>query len=383
MMTPRALRAWYAVHKWTSLVATAFLLLLCVTGLPLVFYHELDHALGNSIEAPERPPDAPRASLDPIVAAARAERPSDVVQFVSRDPDESAVWFVTLAETANAEDATALLLFDAHVGTKLHDYPLRSGILYVFWKLHVDLFAGLPGSLFVGFIGVLFAASLISGAVVYGPFMRRLPFGEVRHDRAARTKWLDWHNLLGIVTLGWALVVGVTGIINALAHPILGYWQSTELAAMTAPYRDRPPLTELGSVERAAQAALAAEPDMGIQFIAFPGNEFAGNHHYAVFLHGNTPLTSRLLKPVLVDATTGEVSDSRSLPWYATALLVSQPLHFGDYGGMPMKILWALLDLVTIAVLGSGLYLWLKRGSEPLERRLAELERSLVAGGAR
>jgi uncharacterized iron-regulated membrane protein len=28
-----------------------------------------------------------------------------------------------------------------------------------------------------------------------------------------------------------------------------------------------------------------------------------------------------------------------------------------------MKLLWALLDLATIIVLGSGLYLWLKRGA--------------------
>ena len=45
----------------------------------------------------------------------------------------------------------------------------------------------------------------------------------------------------------------------------------------------------------------------------------------------------------------------------ATALLVSQPLHFGDYGGMPMKILWATLDGLTIIVLGSGVYLWVVR----------------------
>lgn len=38
---------------------------------------------------------------------------------------------------------------------------------------------------------------------------------------------------------------------------------------------------------------------------------------------------------------------------------MSQPLHFGDYGGMPLKIVWALLDAITIVVLGSGLYLWL------------------------
>lgn len=78
-------------------------------------------------------------------------------------------------------------------------------------------------------------------------------------------------------------------------------------------------------------------------------------------MRGNTPATTRLLKPVLVDAQTARVTDSRNAPWYVTALLVSQPLHFGDYGGMPMQILWALLDIATIVVLGSGLYLWFKR----------------------
>ena len=50
-------------------------------------------------------------------------------------------------------------------------------------------------------------------------------------------------------------------------------------------------------------------------------------------------------------------------PWYVTALQLSEPLHFGDYGGLPLKVLWALLDILTIVVLGSGLYLWLKRGA--------------------
>ena len=58
-----------------------------------------------------------------------------------------------------------------------------------------------------------------------------------------------------------------------------------------------------------------------------------------------------------------QITASPELPWYLTALLVSQPLHFGDYGGMPMQIIWALLDIATIIVLGSGLYLWLKRGN--------------------
>ena len=38
-------------------------------------------------------------------------------------------------------------------------------------------------------------------------------------------------------------------------------------------------------------------------------------------------------------------------PLFKPLLLLSQPLHFGDYGKLPLKVLWALLDLLTIAVL--------------------------------
>ena len=70
-----------------------------------------------------------------------------------------------------------------------------------------------------------------------------------------------------------------------------------------------------------------------------------------------------MFKPVLIDAETGAFTDSRNLPWYVAALLISQPLHFGDYGGMPLKIIWALLDIATIAILITGLYLWMARRS--------------------
>jgi len=42
-MTARTLRIWFLVHKWTSLIATVFLLLLCLTGLPLIFHEEIEH----------------------------------------------------------------------------------------------------------------------------------------------------------------------------------------------------------------------------------------------------------------------------------------------------------------------------------------------------
>lgn len=78
-------------------------------------------------------------------------------------------------------------------------------------------------------------------------------------------------------------------------------------------------------------------------------------------MKGKTALTERVAKPALIDAQTGKLTDMRAMPWYVNAVFLSQPLHFGDYGGLPLKIIWALFDLVTIVVLISGLYLWFAR----------------------
>jgi uncharacterized iron-regulated membrane protein len=130
---------------------------------------------------------------------------------------------------------------------------------------------------------------------------------------------------------------------------------------MTARYAGKPPPARLASLDRAVANAVGAAPAMSLGFIAFPGTPFTSSHHFAVFMRGDTPLTSRLLKPVLLDGETAEVADVRDLPVYLKMLLVSQPLHFGDYGGLPLKVIWAALDMMTIVVLGSGLYLWLVR----------------------
>ncbi|HWK51351.1 MAG TPA: PepSY domain-containing protein [Steroidobacter sp.] len=373
MLSASAIRRWYWVHKWTSLVSTLFLLMLCITGLPLIFYHEIDHATGYSVEPPELPGVTSRVSLDEIVSAARDKRPQDVVTFVSRDPDEPDAWFVSMAETPKSPEATAFYMFDARTGDFLHDYPLNQGFMNFMFRLHYDMFTGLPGTLFLGFMGLLLAASLVSGTVVYGPFMRKLPFGTVRHGRSSRLKWLDLHNLLGIATLIWVLTVGVTGVINTLAIPILGVWQQTEMSEMTAKYKNEPAVEHLSSADDAVKTALATVPGTELSFMAFPGTDFSSPHHYVAFMYGATPLTSKLLTPVLIDASNGEFVDSRSLPWYVKALLVSQPLHFGDYGGMVLKILWALLDVLAIVVLGSGVYLWIKKRNVPIEARLGTL----------
>ena len=355
----RAIRNWSFVHKWSSLICTLFMLLLCVTGLPLIFHEEIDAAL-ESKPGPVAA-DARAPSIDSLVARAHAARPGEVIAYVFFDDD------APLIKVASAPDYNAMpedfyyQVFDARNGQQLDRPQPGEGLMYILFRLHIDLFAGLPGMLFLGVMGLLLIAAIVSGVVLYAPFMRKLEFGTVRQGRGSRLRWLDLHNLLGIVTTVWLLVVGFTGVINTLGTPIERIWQAGELAEMAASHRDLPLPTHFASIDKAIAAAERAVPGMKMRTFAFPGTPFASPYHYGIYLIGDTPVTSRLLTPALVDAASGELSAVREMPLYVKTLFISQPLHFGDYGGLPLKILWALLDLISIVVLGSGLYLWLKR----------------------
>ena len=374
-MSPVHLRRWSWIHKWSSLVCTVFMLLLCLTGLPLIYHHEIGRLAGNEIEAPPLPAaaaPAPPASLDRVIAAGRARYPHKVMMYMSQEPDEPALWFLTMGAHPNDPDFKSIAIA-ARTARFVGEPPVEGGgVMQFLFHLHVDLFAGVWGKLFLGAMGLLLLAAIVSGVVLYAPFMRKLDFGTVRRGRTTRLRWLDLHNLLGIVTLVWALVVGATGVVNTLADVLLKAWQATEIAAMTAPYAGQPLPASLASVETTVRNAQAVAPGMRVGFVAFPGTPFASPHHYGVYMRGDAALTSRLYQPVLVDARTAAVSDRRDLPWYLTTLLLSQPLHFGDYGGAGMKLAWALLDVATIIVLGSGLYLWLRRGRAPALAREGE-----------
>jgi uncharacterized iron-regulated membrane protein len=356
-----SLRGWSRLHTWSSLVCTLFLLLLCITGLPLIFHHEIGHLTRSEVEAPAMPPGTLPADLDRVVAAALAQRPGEVVQYLIWE-DDPAILRLSMAPSPTAPpDALRTVLVDARTAVVLEEPRDREGFLYWMLRLHTDLFAGIPGKLFLGAMGLFFVVATVSGAVLYGPFARHGRFGTVRSGRSARLRWLDLHNILGVVTLSWVLVVGATGVVNTLAEQVLAAWRADQLAEMVAPWRGQPPVTAPGSVEAAVAAARAAAPGRQPFFVAWPQTMFSSGHHYAVFLRGDTPLTHRLLTPAVVDAETGRLTEMRRLPWYVTALLVSQPLHFGDYGGMTLKIAWAVLDIATITILLSGLWLWWRR----------------------
>src|SRR5262245_32516255 len=130
-MSPRALRAWGWAHKWSSLVCTLFMLLLCLTGLPLVFYEEIDHALGRNVEAPPMPAGTPRAPLDAVVAAAVAQHPGKVPLYVFREAEDPDLWLVKLDARVDTDERDAVFAaVDARTAQVLGVPDFKQGVMY-------------------------------------------------------------------------------------------------------------------------------------------------------------------------------------------------------------------------------------------------------------
>jgi uncharacterized iron-regulated membrane protein len=146
---------------------------------------------------------------------------------------------------------------------------------------------------------------------------------------------------------------------NTISLPLFTAWRAEIMPELIAPYQGKPPLTRLGSIDEAVALARNALGDNTPVSVVLPTEaRFGTPRHFLVWTKGTTPIKSRLFTPVLIDAENGRLVTARGLPWYLRALQVSRPLHFGDYGGLPLKVIWALLDLITIVVLASGIFLW-------------------------
>ncbi|MET3517983.1 putative iron-regulated membrane protein [Pseudacidovorax sp. 1753] len=284
---------------------------------------------------------------------------------------------VVLIGMKSARDAAGSrvhrLRYDAHSGKLIGQVPAAGQggldvgtLMHIMRGLHTDLFAGLVGGIFMGVMALLFVLANVSGLLLYAPFMNGRKFGTVRRERSARIAWLDLHNLLGIVSLAWALLMGATGAFNQLSKPLFAHWTATQVRPLALQLSAEaqggtPSPGQWTSLDAAIHVAEQDLPGVHIGTMLMPGSQYGSPHHYLLWAAGDTPLTSRMLQPVLVDASTGKLSAIVHMPWYLRTLELSRPLHFGDYGALPLKLLWTVLDGVTVIVLVSGLWLWWDR----------------------
>ena len=354
------------LHRWASLVVTLPFLVLCVTGTVLIFHDEIDRAMGV-VPAGQLAAAEQRPALAESVANVLAAHPGQRVLSVGEDADDHpGVLLVSIAPAGDRDFRRSVASFtDLATGKPLATKDLDKTFTGVLLDLHARWFLGPLGELLDALLALLVLLSLLSGLVVYAPYVKRIAFGVLRRGRSRRLLQLDLHNFIGVVVLGWAFVVTVSGFMLGFGTLGVGIWQQTELAEVQREYAHgeavdarRPPV----GIDRAWQASLdAAGTGWHVVSAIYPDTSFSAPSHYTVLLGGAKGLRERLYRVALVNARSGRVDSVRELPWYLKAILVSQPLHFGDYGGLALKLLWTACAWLTLFITGNGAWLWWSR----------------------
>jgi uncharacterized iron-regulated membrane protein len=351
-MTARTTRRLLALHRWCGLVVALNVFVLGVTGSILIFHDEIDRALGV---VPKVAAASNEVGLARAIVLAREARPAATPVFVYREPDEHpGIVFVGVAEGSRKFADAKPIAIDRARGEVLAALDLDRTFTGVVRRLHAELFAGPLGRLLVGLVAIALLVSLFSGLVVYGPTMRRFAYGLLRRDGSSRTTLADLHKLVGITGFGWLAVVATTGLLLSAGSLVFQYYVTTELAALGAPFAKDPIVEDLSGIDRAIESAEAAEPGRRWSIVALPGSELASPRHFTVLLQGASGIEAKVLSMALVDARAPDRAEAHPLPRYVQALLVSEPLHFGNYGGLPLKIVWFLFGIGTVVLAGSG-----------------------------
>jgi uncharacterized iron-regulated membrane protein len=151
-MKSKTIRRWSFVHTWTSLICTAFLLMLALTGLPLIFHHEIDHLLGDERRTGQGsclPIPRPSTLQQLVRAKAEAHRPGEVMQYLrlGRRRQECRPHDYGPHCRHRAQFLPHLYARRSHRRSQLKTPSANGGLMMVMLRLHVDMFAGLPGKL--------------------------------------------------------------------------------------------------------------------------------------------------------------------------------------------------------------------------------------------
>ena len=378
MVSIKHIETWYAVHKWTSLICAIFLLLMCMTGLPLIFLQEINDLPSEyNRPVPKMSSNNYPVRSDQMVAAIQENYPNEKIHYVHFEDEKKSILFGLIPSNADGNNLSHTLIFNtstAQVSEEVKPIARQgSDILELVKGLHYNLLAGTAGEIILAVMGLLFLAALLSGIMLYGPFSKMSPFGIIRKRGGPRHKWMDIHKFLGVVVLIWITVVSFTGVLHTMRYPIYNLWSKPVIDTVLLSYRGNPLPEKVISLQKVVNMIHRKLPGSRVDMIIYPG--VLGNaspYHYYVWTHGKTPLTEHLYTPVLVDAATGQLTAVVERPWYANVLGFAYPLHLGNYGGLSLKILWALFDVLTIGMLASGIYGWIIRDKKNMPLPIQE-----------
>ena len=358
---------WFAVHGWLALPIWALLALVTVTGTLCTISQEITWLIQPEVRA-GNPRNLEPLSFDAVGRAAVRHTGGELTA-IRIDADYLA-WRIQLREADG--DSRELLVnpYDGRVQGEIRGLTLRAFLL----ALHGWLLLPWHGDFSIGWyvvtaLSVPLLGSLGTGLVVYRKFWRGLLRPSVRTNRGLRVLLGDWHRLAGAWSLVFGLLIGLSGVwflVNGvLDHRGVALFPPEPSVTTQSPGAGTSGVDLLPAIVSNAQRTF---PDMRITAILFPED---ADGAITVLGRRGWSLLRDSANRVYLDPGTGNVVGAlgeEQLPPFALMQVLMRPLHFGDFGGLVVKLLWFFFGCVMSTLLLSGLMTWSLRTTQAITR---------------
>ncbi len=358
------------IHLWIGLSLGALLLLAGLTGSALVFYVEIDRWLHPEVSAPatSAPPD-----FDLALKTVREAFPDKQGPWrfeVVDDGGAIPARYYNPPERADRAFAPMMVWLSPDGSSVLRRDYWGDYLTTWLYDLHYRLLLGTTGALIMGYAGLASLFLLITGVWVWWPRKGRLKSGlRLKLDGNPVRSLYDWHKLAGLIGAIPLLVVFATGAMLSLPGET-----RVVLSATMGPVRDvAAPSVSHGdasvNINSAILAAAGRLPDARLAWIETPK---ASNNVYTLRLQAPEDPSRRFPHTYAyvsaTDASVVTVDDIREHPPANVVLNWLHPLHEGSFGGLVLRVVYAVAGLLPVALFLTGLSRWLirrKRTSRP------------------
>ncbi len=369
---PRAVwwrKAFFQTHVWAGVLIGLYVIAICASGSALVFERNmLDDAprLGN---------DSRRGHMTygQAAAAALQAHPGASLDNIDMRSNDRRVVAVGLQQGGRDR----VVYVDSDTSRIVGDEVLQQkhALLKFLERLHFELAAGATGATMNGIGGALLFIMSATGIVLWWP-------GKRHWKRALRVQWsarwirLNWdlHNAFGFWCILLIAMWGLTGAYFIFPKPFL---HALALISSTSHFDEQPsnwiPSEQLLPIDTLLGNAMRMYPADRLAYLYMDVRRPHGM--VKIFLSRNPAVPLPLLEDVIsMQPGTGMVlSNLTSSNWTRgeRLSLAVYSIHYGDFGGLPVKVAWAILGLAPLLLVVTGYVMWWNR---VLRRKWATLK---------
>ena len=342
----------YDLHSWIGFHLAVIMVVVLFSGTFATISNELDWLTQDDMRVS---PDGSKVSWQEMVDAVKVYDPSVTVAGIEMMGGDHFAYRVRIFDDQARLGYIHVNQWTGEVTGKTPFFNFQR----FFRDLHRQLF--LPkvvGLTLVSSMAIILAISLYTGLKTSRNW--RTLMTRIRFSKGVRTAVGDAHKAAGLWSI-WFFVLMISTGLWYYAEFLGTDFEPGQPAAvenMAEPTSDVSVDPTVAGIIRVAQAAY---PGLDIKSISFP---FRGKP--VIIVHGSVgnPIVRKRANAVYIHPETLEVLHvrrSRDLSIVQWINQIVDPLHFGSFGGLPVKLIWFVFGLFMTGLSVSGVWLTWRR----------------------